>query len=87
MTVTEAVIHGKQVRVGDFIQVLPTPGKRDGFTGPIRAIRVRDGAPAEVDVWGGRLGYDKLRTMRLERVKPLSTRKQNSIKKALSERD
>ncbi len=79
-------IQGKQVADGDYIKVLSIPGAV-GFYGKIRGIWLTDdGEITGVDVWGGRPGYEKMRTFRPDRLKVLSTRMQNSMQRADVER-
>lgn len=82
-----AVIEGTKISNGDYIKVRPSaPGKKDGFIGVIRGFWMKDGAVNAIDVYGGKLGLERVHSLRLERVEVLSTRKQNSLKKTKHER-
>jgi hypothetical protein len=79
-------IQGHQVADGDYIKVRSIPGAV-GFYGKVRGIWItEDGEITGVDVWGGRPGYEKMRTFRPERLQVLSTRMQNKMRRADDER-
>ena len=72
-------IQGQRVADGDYIKVLSKPGSV-GFYGKVRGIWITDdGEITGVDVWGGRPGYEKMRTFFPARLKVLSTRMQNKM--------
>jgi hypothetical protein len=66
------------VRVGDYVRVRPSPGRRNGFEALVRAIRIDEdtGTVMEVEVFGGTRGRVMVRTFRPERIERLAqTRK------------
>lgn len=60
---------GKRIELGHPVKILSSPGKRDGFSGEIKAIRLWNGRPQSIDVRDPHSGG--MRTIRLTRVKPL----------------
>ncbi len=58
------------IRVGDVVRVKAAPGKRNGFTATVRAIKIdeRTGQVGEVEVFGGPVGRAMIRTFRRERI-------------------
>lgn len=76
-------IEGKRISVDDYIKITPSPGKKDGFIGKVRGWWITDeGVITAIDVWGGKPQHEKMRSFRPERVQVLSTRMQNSLKRA-----
>lgn len=81
-------LGGQRLEVGDWVTVAHSPNKRDGFTGKIAGWWVEDGPPAAdggpttivtaIDVWGGKAGYERMRSIRPERVKPIKQKKGNN---------
>lgn len=68
----------------DFIRVPPSaPRKRDGFIGIVRAVWIDNetGEVTGIDVWGGRSGFEKMRTFHPDRVEILSARMQNKLQR------
>lgn len=82
-----AEVEGQLIGVDDYINVLPPAGKTRGkYLGKIRGIWVKDGVVTGIDVYGGKVGYEKVRTLRLDQVEILGVRKQNSLKRTVVER-
>lgn len=82
MSEEAVVVNGVELFDGDYVKVLHAEGRRDGFIGHLRGIRYDDeGNPVSVDAWGGKKGYEKMRTIPIERVKLLSTRTQNRLQR------
>ena len=76
-------ISGKRIGIDDFIQVLPTPGKRDGFIGRCRGWWITDdGEITAIDVWGGKAGHQMMRSIRPNRIRVLSPRRQATVRAA-----
>lgn len=75
-------IQGKLISVGHYIKVLPTAGNKSSFIGKVTGWWIRDGEIIGVDVWGGRPLKEKMRSLRLDQVAVLSTRMQNSLRRA-----
>ena len=79
---TEVVVNGVPVYEGDYVKILHSPGRRDGFVGLFKYARYDDdGNVIEVDCWGGKKGYPKYRTVSVDRVEMLSTRVQNRLQR------
>ena len=76
------VVDGIELYDDDYVKVRHLPGRRDGFVGHLRGVRCdEDGNVIEVDCWGGKKGYEKMRTVPVDRVQVLSTRTQNRLQK------
>lgn len=77
-----------RIAVDDFVEVRPSePGRRDGFVGRCRGWWITDaGVVTAVDVWGApRKGYEKMRSIRPDRIRVLSARRQSALRKAAQE--
>jgi hypothetical protein len=75
-------IAGRTIAVGYSIKVLPTAGNKTSFIGRIRGWWIDNGEVVTIDVWGGRPGKEKMRSLRLDQVEILSTRMQNKLQRA-----
>lgn len=78
----DEIIHGRKVRVGDFIRCRP-PRQRS-FLGVVKGFHYDDDRfVTSVDVWGGNNQRASMRTLWVGQVEPLSDREQaRAIKKA-----
>jgi hypothetical protein len=58
------------IRIGDVVRVKAAPGKRNGFTATVRAIKMdeRTRQVGEVEVFGGPAGRAMVRTFRRDRI-------------------
>jgi hypothetical protein len=73
-------VNGGKIAVDDFIQVHATTGK-PRFIGKIKGWWIKDGEVVTIDVWGGSKGHEQMRSVRLDQVTVLSTRKQNQLQR------
>jgi hypothetical protein len=74
------VIDGIELFEDDYVKVLHSEGRRDGFVGLLRQVRYNEAdEPIEVDVWGGKKGYERMRTFTVDRIHVLSRRTQNRL--------
>jgi hypothetical protein len=74
-------LDGVELHVGDVVHVAHSPGKRDGFDGKIAGWwleELDDGNTnvTAIDVWGGKAGYERMRSIRPERVTPIKPKKE-----------
>jgi hypothetical protein len=76
---TTITISGIELEIGDWVKVEHAPGKRDGFTGKLAGWWVEEGIVTAIDVWGGKTGREKMRSVRTSRVTAL--KKQPTKKK------
>lgn len=75
-------ISGKRIGVSDYIKVLPTAGNKTSFIGTVKGWWIKEGEITALDVWGGRPGKQKMRSVRPDQVQVLSTRMQNKLQRA-----
>jgi|JI10StandDraft_1071094.scaffolds.fasta_scaffold00994_13 hypothetical protein len=81
-------LNGKHVGFDDYIKVLPSgPKKRDGFVGKVRGWWITDeGVIDAIDVWGGRVQHERMRSIRPSQVQVLSARAQKKMQQADEDR-
>jgi len=77
-------IGGRTVAVDDPIKVLRSTVIKTSFIGRVKGWWIKDGEVVTIDVWGGRVGHQRMRSLRLDQVEVLSTRMKNSIKRKAS---
>lgn len=73
-------VAGRTITADQYIKVLPTLGNKTSFIGRIKGWWIQDGEVVTIDVWGGRPGKEKMRSLRLDQVEILSTRMQNKLR-------
>jgi len=74
-------INDHPLAVDDYIKVLPTRGNKTSFIGRVKGWWIKDGAIVTIDVWGGSKGREQMRSLRVDQVEVLSTRKQNTLRR------
>ena len=68
------ILDGKELEVGDWVKVANTPGKRDSFKGKIAGWWMDGEICTAIDIWGGKAGYERMRSIRPERVTPIKVK-------------
>ena len=81
-------VEGRRIGVYDYIKVLPTPGNPRAFIGRVHGWWITDdGVITAIDVWGDyRKGRQRMRSVRPDQVQALSTRMQNQMRRADTDR-
>jgi len=82
LTDQSVTIDGRTIAVGSYIKVLRTAGNKTSFIGRVRGWWIDTGVVVTIDVWGGRPGKEKMRSLRLDQVEILSSRMQNKLQRA-----